>query len=84
MLGISRESFGKISVKANKRPVGPVRDAQKRPQTRAYMNADDCVLRLGTRRFSLAMAVEDILWGARPLIALSFPRVDYWRHQADV
>jgi hypothetical protein len=48
------------------------------------LDGNDCEVRLSARYSSSAMAVEDILWDARPLLALPIPRVDFRRCEADV
>lgn len=62
---------------------GPARDGEEH-HVNSDVNADDCVVRLGTRCSSSAMAVKDVLWGARPFLALPVPRVRLRRYQADV
>ena len=50
----------------------------------SYLDANDREVGLSTRYSSFAMAVEDILWVAKPLLSLPIPRVDFRRYEADV
>lgn len=59
-------------------------DQSRERHVNSHLDANDSEVGLPTHYSSSAMAVEVLLRDARSLLALSIPRVDIQRYQADV